>query len=158
MKKSAIFIIVILLILAGVYLSKNQIKSRIGISAAPSPAQTITEKVPTPTPSDAIYFIKTNSTKDSHLTDEQGRSLYTYDKDTMRVSTCVGACATTWPAYTVSANLTKVLPANISVITRADGSKQYAWKGKPLYYYSGDTKTEDINGNNFGTIWHIAKP
>lgn len=50
------------------------------------------------------------------------------------------------------------LPANVTIITRSDGSMQFAYKGTPLYYYSGDTKAGDTNGDGFNGIWHIVTP
>jgi predicted lipoprotein with Yx(FWY)xxD motif len=45
-----------------------------------------------------------------------------------------------------------------TVITRDDGKKQWALKGKPLYYWAKDTKPGDKTGDNVGTVWHVVKP
>jgi predicted lipoprotein with Yx(FWY)xxD motif len=46
-----------------------------------------------------------------------------------------------------------------SVITRDDGSKQWAYKGRPLYAWKNDTKPGDITGDGFlNGAWHIAQP
>ena len=95
--------------------------------------------------------------KGKYLTDFQGMTLYTFDKDTKGVSNCSGPCLTAWPIYTSGATAEKILPLNISVITRSDGSKQFAWKGMPLYYYAQDQKAGDITGDGVGGIWHIVK-
>lgn len=109
-------------------------------------------------PSDNIYLTKTDATKGSYMTDFAGMTLYTFDKDQTGVSTCTGACATLWPAYTSGATAQKIFPANISVIKRPDGSPQFAWNGKPLYYYSPDKKAGDLLGDGIGGVWHIVKP
>lgn len=109
-------------------------------------------------PSDNIYLTKTDSTRGTYLTDFQGTTLYTFDKDTQGVSKCYDACVSLWPAYTSGATAQSHFPANITVITRTDGSKQFAWKGLPLYYYKNDTKTGDITGDGVGGVWHIIKP
>lgn len=44
------------------------------------------------------------------------------------------------------------------VITREDGSKQSAYKGKPLYYWAKDTKPGDVSGDGVKGVWHTAKP
>ena len=45
------------------------------------------------------------------------------------------------------------------VIARDDGSKQWAYKGKPLYYFKNDAKAGDTVGDGKGNnVWHIAKP
>jgi predicted lipoprotein with Yx(FWY)xxD motif len=43
------------------------------------------------------------------------------------------------------------------VVTRDDGSKQLAYKGKPLYLYAADQKPGDRTGDNFKDIWHVVK-
>ena len=46
-----------------------------------------------------------------------------------------------------------------SVITRDDGKKQWAFKGKPLYYWTKDQKPGDRTGDGFlNNAWHVAKP
>ena len=44
-----------------------------------------------------------------------------------------------------------------TVVTRDDGSKQWAYKGKPLYAWSKDTKPGDKTGDGFNSVWHTAK-
>lgn len=112
----------------------------------------------TSAPSDNIYMTKTDAAKGSYLVDFAGMTLYTYDKDTNGVSNCYNGCAAAWPPYTSGATAEKTLPENITVITRTDGSKQFAWKGMPLYYYATDTKPGDITGDGVGGVWHIIKP
>jgi predicted lipoprotein with Yx(FWY)xxD motif len=97
-----------------------------------------------------------STTKGAYLADPSGRTLYTYDKDTSGVSNCTGACLAAWPAYSASGAQTG-LPAGISVITRSDGSMQYAYNGKPLYYYAQDSGPNVINGDGVGGVWHIVK-
>jgi predicted lipoprotein with Yx(FWY)xxD motif len=159
MKKIVIIIVIILLV--GGYLGRNRIKSMLGMSQVSSSSQTTQSTPPTSSamaPSNNIYLTKTDPSKGQYLTDFQGTTLYTYDKDTKGVSNCTGECATAWPVYTSGATAEKMLPTNISVITRTDGSKQFAWKGMPLYYYAGDKKPGDITGDGVGGVWHIVKP
>lgn len=109
-------------------------------------------------PSSNIYLTKTDPAKGTYLTDFQGMTLYTFDKDTTGVSTCYNGCAATWSPYTSGATAQSQFPVDITVITRTDNSKQFAWKGKPLYYYASDQKAGDIMGDGVGGIWHIVKP
>jgi predicted lipoprotein with Yx(FWY)xxD motif len=46
----------------------------------------------------------------------------------------------------------------LSIITRDDGSTQYAWKGKPLYYFRNDKKPGDTTGHKFRDVWFVAQP
>jgi predicted lipoprotein with Yx(FWY)xxD motif len=47
---------------------------------------------------------------------------------------------------------------NWTVVTRDDGSKQWAYKGKPLYNWKDDKKTGDVDGDGRNNVWHIAVP
>lgn len=117
-----------------------------------APAATQSNSAPTSN----IYMMKTDAAKGTYLTDFQGMTLYTYDQDKTGISNCAGSCATNWPPYTSGATAQSLFPANITVITRADGSKQFAWKGMPLYYFSSDTKTGQITGDGVNGF-HLAK-
>ncbi len=44
------------------------------------------------------------------------------------------------------------------VITRADGTKQWAYNGAPLYTWVGDSSVGDMTGDGVKGVWHIAKP
>ena len=48
--------------------------------------------------------------------------------------------------------------ADYSVVTRDDGKKQYAYKGKPLYFWVKDAKPGDKTGDGFNNVWHTATP
>ncbi|CAM5789012.1 COG4315 family predicted lipoprotein [Rhizobacter fulvus] len=97
-------------------------------------------------------------TADGVLVGANGMTLYTFDKDTAGSgkSVCNGACATNWPPL-MAADTDK--PAgDYSIVTRDDGKKQWALKGKPLYYWAKDTKAGDKTGDGVLGIWHTAKP
>jgi predicted lipoprotein with Yx(FWY)xxD motif len=90
------------------------------------------------------------------LTDAKGMTLYTFDKDSAGKSACNGKCAENWPP--LMADPATAPPAGYSVITRDDGQKQWAHKGKPLYGWVKDTKPGDTTGDGVGGSWHIATP
>jgi predicted lipoprotein with Yx(FWY)xxD motif len=48
--------------------------------------------------------------------------------------------------------------AGYTIVVRDDGRKQWAYKGKPLYFWAKDTKVGDTTGDNVNNVWHIAKP
>jgi predicted lipoprotein with Yx(FWY)xxD motif len=90
------------------------------------------------------------------LVNAQGMTLYTWGNDTIPgKSVCNGNCATNWPPLMAAADARPM--GNWTVITRDDNSKQWAYKGKPLYLYRMDTKAGDVVGNGRGT-WVVAKP
>ena len=41
---------------------------------------------------------------------------------------------------------------------RNDGSRQWTYRGKPLYFWSGDQKPGDMMGDNIGNVWHVVRP
>jgi predicted lipoprotein with Yx(FWY)xxD motif len=84
-------------------------------------------------------------------------TLYTFDRDTAGSgqSACNGPCATLWPP--LKAQASDQASGAWSLVTREDGSKQWAYKGKPLYYYSNDKQPGDKTGDNFRDVWHAAK-
>jgi predicted lipoprotein with Yx(FWY)xxD motif len=101
---------------------------------------------------------KTGKTdKGSVLTDAKGMTLYTFDKDSDGKSACNGPCATNWPV--LKAEASDASGEGYTIITRDDGSKQWAYKGKPLYTFAKDQKPGDITGDGFlNGAWHLAMP
>lgn len=159
MKKIWILVVVLVIVVGAGYLGRHTIKALFGGSSQSSiQPQPQTTSQTNAAPSDNIYLIKTNPAKGKYLTDFAGMTLYSFDKDTKGVSNCDNTCATTWKPYTSGATAQAQFPVNISVITRADKSTQFAWKGMPLYYYSGDQKTGDVTGDGVGGVWHLVKP
>jgi predicted lipoprotein with Yx(FWY)xxD motif len=96
--------------------------------------------------------------KDGVLTNPSGMTLYTFDKDVAGSgkSVCNGPCATNWPP--VRASGIDMGLGDWSVITRDDGTKQWAYKGKPLYTWAKDAKPGDRTGDGFNNAWRVAKP
>ena len=97
------------------------------------------------------------TSKGRALVDSKGMTLYVFDKDSTGKSACNGACATNWPPLTAAADAKP--SGDWSVITRDDGTKQWAHKGKPVYTWAKDTKPGDITGDGVNNnTWHIATP
>ena len=86
-----------------------------------------------------------------------GATLYTYDKDTAGngKSACNGPCAANWPP--LAAQASDAASGDWSIVTRDDGSKQWAYKGQPLYTYAKDAKAGDATGDGKGNVWHVIK-
>lgn len=95
---------------------------------------------------------------DGVLTGPNGMTLYTFDKDTAGSgkSVCNGPCATNWPPLMATESDKAV--GDYAIITRDDGTKQWAMKGKPLYYWVKDAKPGDKTGDGFNKVWQVAKP
>jgi predicted lipoprotein with Yx(FWY)xxD motif len=94
---------------------------------------------------------------DGMLVGANGMTLYTFDRDPANAgkSACNGACATLWPPLTATA---ADQPSGAwSVIARDDGAHQWAYKGKPVYFYAKDKQAGDRTGDNFRDVWHTVK-
>ena len=91
------------------------------------------------------------------LVNTSGMTLYTFDKDVAGSgkSMCNSPCATLWPPAAVAADAKP--EGELSIVTRDDGSKQWAYKGKPVYTYANDKKAGDATGDNFKDVWHVIK-
>jgi len=92
------------------------------------------------------------------LTNAAGMTLYTFDKDAAGSgkSTCNGPCAANWPPLMAAADAKA--SADWSIITRDDGGKQWAYKGKPVYLWIKDQKPGDRTGDGFNNAWRLARP
>jgi predicted lipoprotein with Yx(FWY)xxD motif len=98
-----------------------------------------------------------DSTKGKVLTDDKGMTLYVFDKDSGGKSACNGPCPGNWPPLTAAGGAMPM--GDYTVITRDDGSKQWAYKGRPLYTWKDDKKAGDITGDGrLNGAWHIAQP
>jgi predicted lipoprotein with Yx(FWY)xxD motif len=95
---------------------------------------------------------------DGALVGPAGMSLYTFDRDPAGAgkSVCNGPCASNWPP--LKAGMDANAMGDWSVVARDDGSRQWAYKGKPLYYWAKDAKPGDRTGDGFNQVWHLARP
>jgi predicted lipoprotein with Yx(FWY)xxD motif len=95
---------------------------------------------------------------DGVFVNSAGMTLYTFDRDVSGSgkSACNGPCAANWPPFMVAG--AGESSAAWQVITRDDGSKQWAYLGKPLYTWSKDTKPGDRTGDGFNHTWTLATP
>jgi predicted lipoprotein with Yx(FWY)xxD motif len=97
-----------------------------------------------------------DTSKGKALVDAKGMTLYTFDRDAAGKSNCNGQCAQNWPPLMAAAGATAT--GDWSVVTRDDGSKQWAYKSKPLYLWVRDAKPGDVTGDGVNNVWHVAKP
>ena len=44
-----------------------------------------------------------------------------------------------------------------TLVSRDDGKKQWALKGKPLVYWARDQKPGDKTGDGFNKVWRVAR-
>jgi predicted lipoprotein with Yx(FWY)xxD motif len=84
-----------------------------------------------------------------------GRALYVYDKDADGVSKCVGQCIIAWPPLTPAAGAKE--GGGWTIITRSDGARQWAYKGRPVYVFYRDKADSIATGAQIIPGWHLAK-
>jgi predicted lipoprotein with Yx(FWY)xxD motif len=95
------------------------------------------------------------ATNTKTLADERGMTLYTFDKDEPGKSNCYGECAEYWPPALAPSDAKPLL--DLAPIERADGTLQWAHRGKPLYTYVEDQEPGDITGDGKDGVWHVVK-
>jgi predicted lipoprotein with Yx(FWY)xxD motif len=115
-----------------------------------------------PTSSSGAATVKTaSSSLGQILVDGSGRTLYLYKPDTSTTPTCTGSCASTWPADTTTGKPQEsgLSASMLSTTTRPDDhATQVTFDGHPLYYFSGDAKAGDVNGQGTMGIWYVVSP
>jgi predicted lipoprotein with Yx(FWY)xxD motif len=82
-------------------------------------------------------------------------TLYTFDKDTAGKSNCYDDCVANWPILKASTDAKA--SGEWTVVDRTDGTKMWAYDGKPLYTFAKDKKAGDMTGEGVGGVWHVAK-
>jgi predicted lipoprotein with Yx(FWY)xxD motif len=97
------------------------------------------------------------------LTDQEGKTLYRFDKDTAKpaVSNCYDDCAKKWPPLLAEGKqltFTGVDEKAIGTVTRKDGTKQVTVNGWPMYTFAKDTAPGEYNGQGQGGTWFAATP
>jgi predicted lipoprotein with Yx(FWY)xxD motif len=97
-----------------------------------------------------------DTSKGKALVNGDGMTLYIFDRDTSGKSNCNGQCASNW--LPLIAAVDGKASGDFTPITRDDGRKQWAYKGKPLYTWSKDHKPGDVTGDGVNSVWHIAAP
>ena len=118
-------------------------------------------------PAYSIALLSKANESARYLTDGAGRALYTSSQDTVGTSTaapvtaCTSSkCMTNWPVFladqvTVPSGL---VATDFIVYTRADGMRQSAYRGQPLYYFAGDTAPGETNGRGLSSFQTIDPP
>lgn len=89
-----------------------------------------------------------------------GRTLYLFEGDRQNMSTLSRAGLAAWPPFTWSGKPHAghgIAAAHIATIASRSGKRQVTYYGHPLYYFVGDHKAGQMNGqglNEFGGYWY----
>jgi|GEM_PF-557266 len=109
----------------------------------------------------ATVMVSKNATLGEIVTDDEGRTLYLFTKDTKNTSNCYDKCAQAWPPLLTAGAPQAGDGANASLLgttTRTDGTTQVTYNGWPLYYYAKDQKAGDTTGQDVGGVWYVVSP
>jgi predicted lipoprotein with Yx(FWY)xxD motif len=104
--------------------------------------------------------VANNPTLGAYLTDARGMTLYYYQNDKGKLkNTCTDDCANKWPAFfagPIDIASNELSRKDFSQFIKDDNYQQTTFKEWPLYYYSGDKKPGDVNGQGLAGVWSIA--
>ena len=98
------------------------------------------------------------------LAGPNGRTVYLFEGDKHELSTLSAAGRAVWPPVTASVRTRAAggaRAADIGIINGADGTHQVTYNGRPLYYFVGDQRSAQTNGqglNEFGARWYVLSP
>jgi predicted lipoprotein with Yx(FWY)xxD motif len=97
----------------------------------------------------------------TYLVGPDGRTLYYFTRDvTPGVSVCTGGCLEAWPPLLVAEGQSLVagdgVTGTLSAAPQADGSMQATYRGRPLYYWQGDTEAGQATGQAVNDVWFVA--
>jgi predicted lipoprotein with Yx(FWY)xxD motif len=91
------------------------------------------------------------------LVDGKMMTLYTFAKDMPGVSNCYDNCAKNWPPLMAAADAKPM--GDWTIVMRKDGTRQWAYKGMPLYTWIKDGKPGDATGDGMAMgAWKVAVP
>jgi predicted lipoprotein with Yx(FWY)xxD motif len=105
-----------------------------------------------------------HGTPGTFLVDGSGRTLYLFKADRGAQSMCSGACAQAWPPLTTKGAPkagSGVKASLLGTTKRADGTSEVTYDGHPLYLFSGDAGSGQVNGQGstaFGAPWWVVSP
>jgi predicted lipoprotein with Yx(FWY)xxD motif len=111
---------------------------------------------------DAVAVSATTDDLGTYLVGPEGMTLYYFTKDvTPGQSTCFGSCLEAWPPLLVAEGQTLVaseeVTGTLGATPRDDGTMQATYRGRPLYYWQGDTAAGETNGQGVGDVWFVAQ-
>lgn len=94
--------------------------------------------------------------KDGLAVTKKGLTVYTFDKDVAGSgrSACNGDCAVKWPPVLATASDSP--QGAFTIVTRDDGRRQWALRGKPVYTWPEDQEPGDKYGDNYLKVWHVV--
>src|SRR4051812_36260964 len=100
-----------------------------------------------PAPAMASTVKTSDSRFGTILVDGRGFTLYAFTKDGRGPSACFGDCAHAWPPFYATGELGAGPGAQkrlLGSVKRGKKHRQVTYRGRPLYYYRGETQAGQI--------------
>jgi len=107
--------------------------------------------LPPDTPADISLFLENGK----YVFRLETQSVYVYDLDKKGAPTCSGECARLWRPVIASSDAKPV--GAWTLVERADGSKQWSYRNRPIYTYAHDTPGA-TSGDGVDGVWHTVIP
>jgi predicted lipoprotein with Yx(FWY)xxD motif len=131
-------------------------------AAAVTTKAAVTTSTATTSAASGSSLMVAQSSLGSIVVDGVGNVVYQFDSDTngSGKSSCTGGCLAKWPPVHggAGAPTLKGITGAVSTITGTDGKPQLTLNGWPLYYFAGDSKPGDTNGEAVGSSWWVLNP
>ena len=138
--------------------------SRVFAVASYSPGAAGSTATANPDPAAVTLAAHDTSQVGPTVLDGGQQTLYRFDRDTASpsASSCVDACAVTWPPVLVSqggsVRLEGIAPTGLGTVARRDGTLQLTLGGWPVYRYVKDRGPADLAGHGVGGTWFAVTP
>jgi len=94
--------------------------------------------------------------RDGRVLSPSGATLYAFDMDSEQVSRCGRVCVMVWLPLTGDSEDGAGGP--FTLMERDDGTRQWTYRGRPLYRFIGDRVRGDALGDGMGGAWHVVMP
>jgi predicted lipoprotein with Yx(FWY)xxD motif len=122
--------------------------------AAPLPAQETSTAVADKLPSHPgeVALVDEGSRGTVYRRFPGGQRLYTFDRDPPGQSSCNYGCSSAWPPVPAPSDAAPV--GDWSIVVRADGTRQWALKGKPVYTRFHDAPDKP-GGDGLEGVWRL---
>ena len=93
------------------------------------------------------------------LVDAGGKTLYLFTNDKQGDSTCYDDCESNWPPLEAPVEAGEGVDSSLlGEVERDDGTMQVTYNKWPVYYFAGDSKAGDTNGQGVGDVWFAIAP
>jgi predicted lipoprotein with Yx(FWY)xxD motif len=109
--------------------------------------------------SSAVVKTASNSRLGTILVNDQGLTLYRLSGEQNGKFICTSAaCLGVWHPLTVSSSASVANGASLGTVKRPEGTAQVAYKGTPLYTFTGDRQPGEANGQGLKDvgIWGVV--